>query len=489
MSDGSCEIPRDMPPNNAVRLARFVRYIHMADDLVALVISYFLIYRLRFGLSLADVLLGGLDFESQYARVYFCRSYIYIGVVFAFLFFTYAVLGMYDGHRKISRTPILWNAIVANGFVIGCVAVYLFFVKSFWHMRGFLPLALMVNIPVTFLVRNVTNRIITFARRKYPNLRAKALLIGFNGDAETICRRSAEGRMKGCDVERRIASPRSIEEVRRELPALLASDISMVFIVDREMPLEIVMDILRLSARRNKTVKALLPRFLTLHNPYGSGDMIDGIPIVHFSAPEFSDADGWYRRMGSRLLAAALLFVLSPLFLFVSALIRLDCPGPAMFIQDRFGMNGNTFKMLKFRTMCRDAECRIDELRSRNEADGALFKMRNDPRITRIGRLLRKTSIDELPQLINILRGEMRFVGPRPLPVRDLADYMRSWHSTRQMASPGLTCIWQVAGRSGVGFEDMCLLDIWYIFNRDWILDVRILFRTAWVVLFRSGAY
>jgi lipopolysaccharide/colanic/teichoic acid biosynthesis glycosyltransferase len=152
-------------------------------------------------------------------------------------------------------------------------------------------------------------------------------------------------------------------------------------------------------------------------------------------------------------------------------------------------MNGKTFKMLKFRTMCRDAECRIDELRSRNEADGALFKMRNDPRITRIGRLLRKTSIDELPQLINILRGEMRFVGPRPLPVRDLADYMRSWHSTRQMASPGLTCIWQVAGRSGVGFEDMCLLDIWYIFNRDWILDVRILFRTAWVVLFRSGAY
>lgn len=489
MSDGSFVIPGVVPPNYAVKLARHVRFFHMADDLAALVISYFLVYRFRFGISLTDVLLGGLDFESQHARVYFNRSPIYIGLVFAFLFFAYAVLGMYDGHRRIRRTPIVWNAIVANGFVIGCVAVYLFFIKSFWHMRGFLPMVLMVNIPVTGLVRHVSNRLIAFARRKYPNLRAKALLIGFNNDAETICSWSAEGRMKGCDVTQRIASPQSLEAVRRDLLPLLASDISMVFIMDREMPLDIVMDILRISVKHNKTVKVLLPRFLTLHNPYISEDMIDGIPIVHFSAPEFCDADSWHRRIASRLLAGVLLVLLTPLFLIVSVLIRLDCPGSALFIQERFGMNGKTFKMLKFRTMCRDAECRIGELRSRNEADGALFKMRNDPRVTRVGRILRKTSIDELPQLINILRGEMRFVGPRPLPTGDLADYMKSWHFMRQMCSPGITCIWQVAGRSGVGFEDMCLLDIWYIMNRDWILDVRILFRTAWVVLFGRGAY
>lgn len=489
MSDGTCVIPPNPPPNSAVKLARIVRYIHMADDLLALVIAYFLTYRMRFDLSLTDILLGNLDFGSQYARVYAERSWVYLGLMFAFLFVPYAVLGMYDGHRRIRRTPILWNAIVANGFVIGCVAVYLFFSKSSWHMRGFLPLVLMVNIPVAFLVRYATNCLITAARRKYPSLRAKALLIGFNNDAETICKWAAEGRMKGCDVVQRIASPQSLEEARRKLPALLATNISVVFIMDREMPLDVIMDIIRMSAKHNKTVKAFFPRFLTLHNPYISGDMIEGIPLVHFSAPEFSDADKCFRRIGARMLAAVFLVLLSPLFLLVSVLIRLDCSGPAMFIQDRFGRNGTSFKMLKFRTMCKDAECRIDELRAHNEADGALFKMRNDPRVTRIGRLLRKTSIDELPQIINILRGEMRFVGPRPLPVRDLVDYTHTWHFMRQMAAPGITCIWQVAGRSGIGFEDMCLLDIWYISNRDWILDVRILYRTVWVVLFGHGAY
>ena len=145
--------------------------------------------------------------------------------------------------------------------------------------------------------------------------------------------------------------------------------------------------------------------------------------------------------------------------------------------------------MLKFRTMVADAESRLAALRSRNETDGALFKLHDDPRVTRVGHFLRRTSLDELPQLVNIARGEMRFVGPRPLPCEDIEPYLSSWQGFRQTVPPGLTCIWQVSGRSDVGFEAMAMLDNWYALNRSWVLDIRILARTLWSVVFGAGAY
>ena len=210
-------------------------------------------------------------------------------------------------------------------------------------------------------------------------------------------------------------------------------------------------------------------------------------------------ADGWNVAVSSRdraaaeeaaqALAAVLLLLCSPVFLIVAALIRLDSPGPALFVQDRYGLNNRRFRMFKFRTMVRDAERRLAEIRDRNETDGALFKMHDDPRITRVGRFLRKTSLDELPQLINILRGEMRFVGPRPLPCRDLDPYLNEWQGFRQTIPPGLTCIWQITGRSDVGFDSMAHLDVWYAHNRNWVLDTQIVLRTFWTVVFGGGAY
>lgn len=487
MSDGAVSLPLTGVRNRYIATVRAVRFLHMADDLAALVISYVLAYAIRFGVPLSSMFSG--DFQSHYAAVYFRRSWIYVSLTFGFLFVAYAVLGMYDGHRRLRRTPLLWNAIVGNGCVIGCVAVYLFFSKSQWHMRGFLPLALLLNIPMTVAVRVATNAALTWARRRHPSLRGRVLLVGKTRDAETLLSWASRGSIKGWEVIRQVASPTSLIEMRQTLPGQLTDDISAVFVMDREMKIDIVMDIVRIAARRGKIVKALIPRFLTLHNPYASGDQIEGIPIVHFSSPRFGDCDASFRRAASRLLAFGLFALAFPVLLMVALLIRLDGQGPALFIQKRFGREGRMFRMYKFRTMCRDAESRLQELRRFNEADGALFKMKCDPRVTPLGRFLRKTSIDEMPQLINILRGEMRLVGPRPLPVSDLEGYRNSWHFMRQLCSPGITCIWQVAGRSGIGFEDMCLLDVWYLLNRDWILDVRILFRTAWVVISGHGAY
>jgi lipopolysaccharide/colanic/teichoic acid biosynthesis glycosyltransferase len=145
--------------------------------------------------------------------------------------------------------------------------------------------------------------------------------------------------------------------------------------------------------------------------------------------------------------------------------------------------------MLKFRTMYDQSEETQAQLEEFNESGEALFKIRKDPRVTPVGRFLRRFSLDELPQLLNVVKGDMRIVGPRPLPRRDFQNYYEDWHYSRHSGMPGLTCLWQVSGRSDLGFRDMCILDVYYLRNQSWVLDLRIMLKTVWVVLFAKGAY
>jgi lipopolysaccharide/colanic/teichoic acid biosynthesis glycosyltransferase len=180
--------------------------------------------------------------------------------------------------------------------------------------------------------------------------------------------------------------------------------------------------------------------------------------------------------------------VVLPLSLLIAAAIRLDSPGPAFFCQRRVGKDGKTFTCYKFRTMVADAEARKAELQALNEADGPLFKMRNDPRTTRIGRWLRRYSIDELPQLWNILRGEMSWVGPRPSTPQEVAQF-EEWHHRRFEVTPGLTGLSQVLGRSDMSFDEMVRLDIFYAEHWSPAMDVRIMLQTVPAVLYGRGAY
>jgi exopolysaccharide biosynthesis polyprenyl glycosylphosphotransferase len=178
----------------------------------------------------------------------------------------------------------------------------------------------------------------------------------------------------------------------------------------------------------------------------------------------------------------------APLFALIALAIRIDSPGPVIFRQARVGIGGKLFEMYKFRSMREGAEAEIEQLRGRNEADGPIFKIRDDPRRTRVGRLLRRTSLDELPQLWNVLRGEMSLVGPRPPTPTEVDGYM-DWHRKRLEVSPGLTGLWQVSGRSLLSFDEMVLLDIYYIEHWSLWLDFKILLRTIPQVLFGNGAY
>ncbi len=215
---------------------------------------------------------------------------------------------------------------------------------------------------------------------------------------------------------------------------------------------------------------------------------VSGVPLLGFK--ELS-LQGWnlaFKRALDLGLIALATPLLVPLCAVLVVLIRLDSAGPALFRQQRIGKHGQPFTCYKFRTMVVDAEARRAELAALNEADGPLFKIRNDPRITRVGRLLRRSSLDELPQLLNVLRGEMSLVGPRPGLPCEVEQYA-AWHRRRLEVTPGLTGLWQVLGRSNTTFDEMVRLDIYYAENWSLWLDVRILLQTIPAVLSSKGAY
>ena len=214
-----------------------------------------------------------------------------------------------------------------------------------------------------------------------------------------------------------------------------------------------------------------------------------GLPLVHVEEPEFRGPKRWLKHGLDRLVAGLVIVLLAPALIAIAVAVRLDSPGPVLFRQVRIGQGGREFVMLKFRSMVVDAEARREELLARNQnADGLLFKVTDDPRVTRVGRLLRRFSLDELPQLFNVVSGGMSLVGPRPPLPAEVARYDSSV-SRRLLVKPGLTGLWQVSGRSDLSWDDSVRLDLRYVENWSLLLDLMILWKTAFAVLRADGAY
>lgn len=211
-------------------------------------------------------------------------------------------------------------------------------------------------------------------------------------------------------------------------------------------------------------------------------------PVVTFSSIPLDSVRLAVKRTFDIIGSSLLLLLASPFMGAAILIIKVDSEGPAIFAQERVGLNKRRFRIYKFRTMVSDAERLQPQLEAHNEAEGPVFKIKNDPRITRIGKLLRKTSIDELPQLFNVIRGDMSLVGPRPLPVRDYTGFNQDWQRRRFGVRPGVTCLWQVSGRSSISFDQWMRFDMEYIDSWSLWLDVKILARTIPAVMRGSGA-
>lgn len=209
---------------------------------------------------------------------------------------------------------------------------------------------------------------------------------------------------------------------------------------------------------------------------------------TEFRLGSLDDKNVLIKRMLDLSVSLILLFLFSPLFIAAALAIKVTSSGPVFFVQKRVGLNKRIFRFYKFRSMVPDAEQRQAEVEHLNEASGPVFKIEHDPRITRIGRILRKTSLDELPQLINVLKGDMSLVGPRPLPIRDYKGFDEDWHRRRLSVKPGITCLWQVNGRSTISFEKWMELDMKYIDQWSLWLDIKILAKTIPAALRGAGA-
>jgi exopolysaccharide biosynthesis polyprenyl glycosylphosphotransferase len=213
-----------------------------------------------------------------------------------------------------------------------------------------------------------------------------------------------------------------------------------------------------------------------------------GVPLFEFRAPVLAGTDWALKRAFDYVVSILVIVVGLPLWLLIALLVKLSSPGPVFYRDRRVGVNEREFAMVKFRTMYADAETRLAALEASNEAGGALFKIRRDPRVTPVGHFLRRFSLDEIPQVLNVLRGEMSLVGPRPLPLR---DYQRldSWHRKRYLVLPGMTGLWQISGRSNLGFDDLVRLDFYYLENWSIWMDISILVKTIPAVIAGRGAY
>ncbi|MGB9775308.1 MAG: undecaprenyl-phosphate glucose phosphotransferase [Anaerolineae bacterium] len=269
-------------------------------------------------------------------------------------------------------------------------------------------------------------------------------------------------------------------------------------ILDEERPDEVIitlpwmyhrkiMGIVRECERRQVRAR-IVPDLFQMSLTQVNVEDLGGVPLISVRTVSISKGALLVKRLIDVTIAAVGLLLGAPLFGLIALAIRLDSPGPVIFRQTRVGLRGRLFEMYKFRSMHVGAEEQQDMLADLNEADGPIFKIRDDPRLTRVGRILRRLSLDELPQLVNVLRGEMSLVGPRP-PIPAEVEKYQEWHKKRLEAPPGMTGLWQVSGRSRLSFDEMVLLDIYYIENWSLWLDFKILMRTIPKVLLGEGAY
>jgi exopolysaccharide biosynthesis polyprenyl glycosylphosphotransferase len=247
------------------------------------------------------------------------------------------------------------------------------------------------------------------------------------------------------------------------------------------------LDLLR-SVRLRKVKLRVVPGAVTLLKSRPVLSEYRGVPLFEVGYPKLDNTQRSLKRLLDVTGSLFGLILLSPLLLAVAALIKLTSRGPVLFRQKRVGADEKVFICYMFRSMYEDAAARQEELEVMNEADGAVFKIKNDPRITSVGRFIRRWSIDELPQLINVLKGEMSLVGPRPLPLRDF-ERMSELHKRRLAAIPGMSGYWQISGRSNLSFDDMVRLDLYYIENWSLSFDIKIILKTIGAVLRREGAY
>jgi exopolysaccharide biosynthesis polyprenyl glycosylphosphotransferase len=456
---------------------------------------------LAFGLAAVLVAqqTGAVSFADFFAMRVKVRNFVLFAGFLIVWHIIFRLFGLYGSKRLSEQRDEVLDIVKATSLGVGfiCIAAFLFglemvtplFVLALW----FISSATLVS------SRLVARYLLSQVRVRGRNLR-EMVIVGTNPRAVLFARKIQAKPALGYRVLGFVDQEWEGIVGFRKLGHPLASDFERFpFFLQKQVVDEVVLALpmksLYLQASRiaalceeQGIIVRLLPDFFNLTLARSKAEEFEDTSVITLCV---NPAETWQyltKRILDFSLSLVSIIILAPLFFFTALLIKLTSPGPVFFIQERVGLNNRRFRLYKFRTMVADAEQRQVEIEHLNEMSGPVFKIRDDPRITRVGTLLRKTSIDELPQLINVLKGDMSLVGPRPLSVRDYNNFDQDWRRRRFSVHPGITCLWQVNGRSSIPFEKWMELDMEYIDHWSLGLDFKILAKTIPAVLKGAGA-
>ncbi|MDN5795507.1 MAG: sugar transferase [Intrasporangium sp.] len=420
-----------------------------------------------------------------------------VGIVAMWLFANLAT-GTYGKGRLGVGTSEYARILTAAALTAGVVGMACY-LTQFNLARGFFALLFMLGVPMLLVWRWIARRVVHRAREK-GHLLSRVLVSGSPTHVDEVCKVLERDRRMGYQVVGALLpSSQPVATTPGGIPvcgmttgaadAVLDEEVDIIVFTEGAFPTSAEFRRTAWKLEGMPVQMVVVPSLSDISAGRIEMRPVGGLPLVHVEQPQSLAASRGLKRAFDIVGAGLLLLLAAPVMLLVALSIRLEDRGPVLFRQARAGRDGTLFDCLKFRSMCTDAEARLAELKDLNvNADGVLFKVKGDPRITRVGRLIRRFSLDELPQLLNVLRGEMSLVGPRPALPDEVSQYP-SDAQRRLDVRPGLTGLWQVSGRSDLSWDDAVRLDLYYVDNWSIVQDLTIVMRTIHAVFAARGAY
>jgi exopolysaccharide biosynthesis polyprenyl glycosylphosphotransferase len=465
--------------------------ILVLSDIFFLAAAFFLSYYLRFYVGVLGEVAEVYYVDANYS--FYSILFILSAILIFLIFRLYNWEQIYRGSGYYSR---IIKGIVINIIVI-IMAGYIF--ELFTFSRKWILLLFFFS---TFLVL-AGRLLIELATNKLLNkmdMESKTIIVGIGENANRIEDSFKKYSVQGgkilgyVDEKNRILNNKKycsdfnilgyLDDIRE---IIYKNDIQRVIISGPEYNYNEMLDILE-KIKGLDVLAMVFPGFFEFSVKRMNMREIAGIPLMQVTNIGFFGINLFLKNVIDYVLGGIIFIFFIPVYLIVGAAIKLDSPGPVFYQQERYTKDSKTFYMYKFRSMYIDADKRLKELQEYNEADGPIFKIKRDPRITRVGRLIRRFSIDELPQIINVLKGELSLVGPRP-PLPEEVEQYEDWQMKRLNVKQGITGLWQTSGRSELSFEEMARLDLYYIQNWSIEMDIKIILKTIPTVLFGKGAY
>ena len=472
---------------------QYFNKLHVLIDALVIIVSYVFAWWLKFLSGILDHEVGVLSFE------FYMRALLLIVPVYILLYYAF---NLYTSKRVQGRRLEFSNIVMANTVGLLLMFAALFTLTSYNPQyrnfsREMLFYFYVTNIVMEEIVRLLIRRFLRSIRRRGYNLK-HILLVGYSRAAEQYIDRIQQNPQWGYNVRgvlddniargtsyKGVKVIGSIGNLNYILPQNSLDEIAITLGLEEYYKLEKIVAECEKSGVHTKFIPDygnIIPT-----RPY-TEDLL-GLPVINIRYVPLSNTfNAFVKRCMDVVGSIVCIILFSPVMLLSAILVKATSKGPLIFAQERVGLHNKPFQMYKFRTMCPDAEQKLKDLMEHNEKDGPVFKMKNDPRITRVGKFLRKTSIDELPQLFNVLKGEMSIVGPRPALPREVTQYT-AYEWQRLYVTPGLSCYWQIAPhRDQLSFEEWMDLDIKYVHERSFLVDWKIIFCTFRAMLFGHGA-